>query len=400
MRLLGYVLILGALVLGASVIYRDSRKAEVPTIFSAAQLLESTWVSYKSEYVEEGTYRTVDRQRNNVTTSEGQSYTMLRAVWMGDKQTFDGAWKWTKENIYHENDHLFAWIWGEMPNGKYGVLAAQNGQNSASDADENIALALAFAYARWQEPAYLQSARGIISDIWDKEVVEIQGVPYFAADNVEKGSLSPVIAVNPSYLEPAAYKIFARIDPSHPWDKVANSSYEVLTRSMRQVLDKKTTEMLPPNWIALNKTSGAITPLSGATTDTNFGFDAMRVPFNIALDWQWFGDPRAKELLSSMSFLGEQWKKNKSLSSVYGHDGSIVQSAEAPAMYGGTIGYFKVAEPQDAQSVYETKLVFLYDPGANKWKETLSYYDDSWAWFGIGLFNNSLPNLIADVKIQ
>jgi endo-1,4-beta-D-glucanase Y len=399
-RLLGYVLIIGALVLAASVIYRDSRKAQVPVVFSSTQMLESTWLAYKTNYVENGTYRTLDKQRDNVTTSEGQSYTMMRAVWMGDKETFDGAWKWTKENIYHADDHLFAWLWGKLPNGKYGVLTAQSGENTASDADENIALSLVFAYARWQDPAYLQSARSIINDIWDKEVIEINGVPYLAADNIEKTSLSQTAAINPSYLEPAAYKIFARIDPSHPWDSLANSSYSLLQKSMQQTLGSATSAGLPPNWISINKTTGALTPLVSATTDTNFGFDAMRVPFNLALDWQWFADPRDKQILSSMSFLGSQWKKNQMISSVYSHDGSVVQSSEAAAIYGGTIGYFQIGDQSDASTVYQTKLLYLYNPGANAWKETLSYYDDNWAWFGIGLYNNLLPNLAANAKIQ
>jgi hypothetical protein len=31
-----------------------------------------------------------------------------------------------------------------------------------------------------------------------------------------------------------------------------------------------------------------------------------------------------------------------------------------------------------------SKLAFLFDSGTNTWKERLSYYDDNWAWFGIG----------------
>src|SRR5262249_51740773 len=150
--------------------------------------------------------------------------------------------------------------------------------------------------------------------------------------------------------------------------------------SMAQTLDKSTSASLPPDWISLNKTTGAITPLLSATTDTNFGFDAMRVPFNLALDWQWFGDSRDKQLLSSMSFLGDQWKKDGTLASVYGHDGSIVQSAEVPALYGGVIGYFQFADTSDAANIYQNKLLYLYNPGANEWKQTLSYYDDNWAW--------------------
>jgi hypothetical protein len=35
----------------------------------------------------------------------------------------------------------------------------------------------------------------------------------------------------------------------------------------------------------------------------------------------------------------------------------------------------------------------LFSPDSNTWKITLGYYDDNWAWFGIALYNNLLPNL-------
>jgi endo-1,4-beta-D-glucanase Y len=395
-RLLGYILLICAAVLVFVVIYRNSQKSEVPLTFAPTQLLDATWVAYKKVYIEAGTFRTLDKQRNDITTSEGQSYTMLRSVWMGDKQVFDGAWKWTKSYLHRDSDHLFSWLWGERDNGSYGVLTSQSGQNTASDADENIALALIFGYARWQDPQYLRDARDILTDIWNKEVIVIRGVPYSAADDLEKNSLSHTAVVNPSYLEPAAYKVFATVDTTHDWNALADSSYVLLQKSMAAQLDAGASSNLPPNWVGIDKTTGALVPLGGSN-DTNFGYDAMRVPWNIALDWQWFGDSRAKELLERMSFLSEQWDAHKSLASVYSHAGAVAAASEAPAIYGGVLGYFAVAEPAQAQEVYQEKLVFLYEPGANDWKQRLSYYDDNWVWFGIGLYNNLLPNLAKDI---
>lgn len=395
-RLLGYVLIAGAALLVFSVFYRDSQKSEVPLIFTPSQLLAATWLNYKSEYVEASTSRTIDTSRNDITTSEGQSYTMLRAVWMADKTTFDGAWKWTQQNLQHTDDHLFAWEWGQLPSGGYGVLTAQDGENSASDADTSIALALVFAYARWQDPSYLDSARAILQDIWNLEVIEIGGTPYLTADNIEKTSKSPWAVIDPSYLDPAAYRIFALVDPAHPWSELVDSSYALLGKSMAAPLDTGTSDGMPPDWIEMNKESGTIEALPSSTgDDTNFGFDAMRVPFMLALDNAWFHDPRDATLLSEMSFLSKEWRADDSLASVYAHDGTAVVSAEAPSIYGGTIGYFMVADLPDASAVYQQKLLFLYNPGANEWKTPLSYYDDNWTWFGIALYNGLLPNLAA-----
>src|SRR5581483_2812051 len=105
-RLLGYGLIVVALVLALAVFYRNSKQSEVPLVFSPQQMLNSTWLNYKNDYLESGTGRTLDKSRGNVTTSEGESYTMLRAVWLGDKQTFDTSWQWTKDNLQHKSgDH-------------------------------------------------------------------------------------------------------------------------------------------------------------------------------------------------------------------------------------------------------------------------------------------------------
>jgi endoglucanase len=399
-RLLGYLLVGAALVLVVGVWYRNSQKSQVPLVFSPTQLLDATWLNYKNNYLEAGTYRTVDSLRGNITTSEGQSYTLLRAVWEGDKQTFDGAWLWTQNNIAHHDDHLFSWLWGPLPDGRWGVLTSQNGQNSASDADTDIALSLLFAYARWQDPAYLFAARNIIRDIWDKEVVVIGSTPYLTADNIENASSSAAAAINPSYFNPAAYRLFAKVDPSHPWDAVLNSSYYLLNLSIESPLNNSHSAYLPPDWIEIDKTTGAISPLLQNMHDTYFGFDALRIPYRLSLDWEWFNDQRDKTLLREMSFLSSQWSTRGRLASVYAHDGSIVQNIESPAMYGATIGYFLIADPAEVKNVYQQKLLVLYDPGASTWKERLSYYDDNWAWFGIALYNHLLPNLTQNLPQQ
>jgi len=366
-------------------------------VFSPTEVLQSTWDRYKETYVD-STYRTIDPSRRAVTTSEGQSYTMLRAVWEDDKKTFDGAWQWTQTNLARPNDHLFSWLWGQRANGTYGVLTAQSGENTASDADSDIALALIFAYARWQDPRYLDAARLIIKDIWSKEVVEIAGQPYLAADNLEKNASSPWITVNPSYISPASYELFSKVDPTDNWMALRAQSYVLLEESVALPLGATSSAGLPPDWIRVSRTTGALLPPVSSTTsvstyDTNFGYDALRVPFRIALDWEWFRDPAALTLLGKFAFLSSAWEHSGRLASQYAHNGVTVNAAESASMYGGTIGYFMIADPKDANAVYQQKLLTLYDPGTDDWITPLSYYDANWAWFGIALYTGALPNL-------
>ncbi len=394
-RAAGWVLLGVALIIVVVVLYRDSEKSNIPLIFSPAQILNATWSNYKAAYIEPTSGRTLDPSRGDITTSEGESYTMLRAVWLGDKTTFDNSWTFTKDNLQHKSgDKLFAWLYGQEPGGTYGILTDQGGNTTASDADEDIALALTFAYARWQDPRYISAAQQIISDIWANEVMTINGTPYLMADNLEKDSASPVALIDPSYLAPEDYRIFAQVDPAHPWGQLVDSSYQVLEKSISAPLEAGSAG-LPPDWIAINKTTGALSAAPAAGNDTNYGYDAMRVPWRLALDHQWFADPRDKNILSKMQFLSGQWKASQSLASTYAHDGSVTASAEAPAMYGTAIGYFMIEDPSAAADLYENKLAFLWDPDRNAWKQELSYYDDNWAWFGIALYNNLLPNLAA-----
>jgi endoglucanase len=198
--------------------------------------------------------------------------------------------------------------------------------------------------------------------------------------------------VNPSYFAPYAFRIFAEIDPTHDWKGLVDTSYEVLEKSMAATLDKSKSAGLPPDWMTISRTDASVhIPQGGAKT--NFGYDALRMPWRIGLDWIWYKEPRAQKLLTSMDFLGDEWKRDSMLHAEYAHDGEVINLAESPAMYGGTIAYFMAEDPQMAKVIYETKLQGLYSHDTSSWKVSLGYYDSNWAWFGIALYNNELPNL-------
>ncbi len=397
-RTVGSLLLICAIIILGIVAYYNNSKREEAIVFTQRAILVSTWNSYKNNYLEPGTFRTIDKQKDNITTSEGQSYTMLRAVWMDDKIIFDQTWKWTKDNLGRDNDNLFAWLFGQRPNGSYGILTSQGGNNTASDADSDIATALLFAYARWSDEKYLAEAKLIINDIWEKEVVTINGKPYLAANNIEKTSTSDFIVVNPSYFAPYSYRMFAEVDPDHPWMRLVDTSYEVLEKSTEGSLGGKESANLPPNWIVIDKRTGAIKPSPVANLETHYGYDAIRVPWRIAVDWEWYEEPRAKALLDKFSLLAQEWRKQKVLYTVYSHDGQPVAEQESPAHYGTSLGYFMVHNPKLARDVYTKKLAILYSPDTQSWKKPLSYYDDNWAWFGLALYSKQLPNLFATIN--
>ncbi len=345
----------------AAIFYANSPKKDVPIVYSKNQMLLELWNDYKNSYVETGSNRTLDKQQNNITTSEGQSYTMLRAVWVDDQTTFDKSWKWTQDNL-QRSDKLLSWKFGQLGGDKYGIQESVGGKNTATDGDSDTALSLLMAYSRWSQDKYLDGALPLISAIWEKEVVIIQGKPVLVANDLERNNQSKVI-VNPSYFAPYAYKIFANVDKKHDWKALADNSYDIIEKASQDRLTADKSSGLPPDWITIDRATGAImAPTTNSNLTTKFSYDAIRVPWRLALDWQWHQDPRAKEVLSNFSYLKDEWADNKKILASYKHDGTPNVNYDSPAIYGATIGYFSVTDPSTAMDIYKTKLSVLYDP--------------------------------------
>ena len=115
--------------------------------------------AYVSRFVQ-ADGRVVDPKAGGITTSEGQAYAMLRAVWMEDRPLFDRALTWATDHLNRgvRPDHLWAWKW----DGRVVDVAF------ASDADQDAALALLMAARTWGDDGYLRRARSVLADLWDK----------------------------------------------------------------------------------------------------------------------------------------------------------------------------------------------------------------------------------------
>jgi len=238
-------------------------------------LLTAAWSGYKHRFIQPDG-RVIDFQRDQVTSSEGQSYAMLRAVWMDDRPTLDLTWRWTQDNLGDPTHSRIGWLWGKAPDGSWRLLDA----NSASDADEDIALALLFAAHRWSS-TYRPAAIALLDRIWSEEVATVAGDPYLTAGNWGPGAAGgPVL--NPSYFAPYEYRIFAQEDRAHPWGELIDTSYSALQACTEAPLDRGAGR-LPPNWCALDVASVVRTLhlacLKAATTDT--------MPSALCGGWLW-----------------------------------------------------------------------------------------------------------------
>jgi endo-1,4-beta-D-glucanase Y len=165
---LGITLILAALATSTTTTYLNSSSRTESIVYSNKAMLAQLWETSKANQVEVGSGRTVDRSNHNVTTSEGESYTLLRSVWMDDQKTFDSSIKWTQGNLQRPSDLLYSSRYGRRPDGSYGILTDQGGVNTSAGADTDIALALVMASQRWHDQKYLDYATPIIKSIWNQ----------------------------------------------------------------------------------------------------------------------------------------------------------------------------------------------------------------------------------------
>lgn len=371
----------------------------VRTFADIPRLLRLTWQGYERDFIQEDG-RVVDHQRAGVTTSEGQSYALLRAAWMDDRPTFDRVWTWTRNNLQVRRDKLFSYLWGRRADGRWTILDP----SSATDGDEDIALALLFAGRRWRAAGYQRQAALIAGDIWRDEVADVRGTPYLTAGSWAPSYTTPGPVIDPSYLAPYTYRLFARLDPTHPWSRLVASSYAVLTACSSAPLAASRSVGLPPNWCAIRRATGQVAPVPTIPRADAYGYDAFRTMWRIALDYLWNGEPRAKAYLAAATFLRGQWHRTGALTA-YTHAGLTSGTPDVPLFYGGDLGAFVASDPAAAGAIVRRKLLPLFhqDARAAYWDQRYNYYEQNWIWyyeqnwiwFGLALADNRLPNLAA-----
>jgi cellulose synthase (UDP-forming) len=327
------------------------------------------WSYYKFHYLDAG--RVVSLDENRITTSEGQGYAMLRAVWSGDEDTFESAWNWTKTYLQVRDDSLFAWKW------KGKVLDL----HSATDADTDIALALVLASRRFSEPRYEHEAVEIIEDIWNREILVVGDAHYPTAGDWTLKERFPVIHV--AYLAPYAYQEFAKLDAAHPWSRVSDTSYAVL-----HWLYFERGVNLPPEVVYVDRATGKLrleNPSTGKVA--NFSYDAFPIYWRVALDarWHWPFEKRLRERM--LEPLRALWQANGRIYDRYTTDGRPLSKLEALPLYATVHSLATVDDPDLAKQLREKKLDGLWDK-ALLGQET-PYYLQNWLWFD-GAFSLAL----------
>lgn len=232
--------------------------------------------------------------------SEGVGYGMLVSLYANDQASFNKIWEEANSSMW---DGCY-YNWQMNPEGKI------SGTGAASDAEEDVALALIFAdklvsAGKWQPYTsaklgsdYKTHAQKILDCMWSSKQVTSDGI---LAPGAGWGGYS---FVNPGYFSPAWYKIFAKFDSNGDrWNTVVDKSYEIISKSPGYSMG------MVPDWM---------TPEGGWVGSAGLGYnayfesraffkDAIRILWRVAIDAIWFDEERAKAFLkNALTFINSK----------------------------------------------------------------------------------------------
>lgn len=353
--------------------------AIVPTDRQA--LLQQSWVAYRQRFIQ-ADGRVIDREADDRSTSEGQAYAMLRAVMIGDRDVFDRSLQWAEQNLQRTSngqrtDSLWAWKWGRTSKGDWTIIDG----NFASDADIDAITALILAARRWRNPAYLTLAKTKLQDLWNLSTVTApqQGTRYLLPGPAASFQTNSTVQINPSYFAPYAFRLFAQVDDhARNWLSLVDSSYQVL-----QQASTLSAVGLPNDWILLDLTTGKVQPLLTANPGTSeYGFDAYRVWWRVALDQAWFKEPRAKQYLQKhLAHLQQLWRSQQKIPARIDLQGKPASTYEATSQYGMVYAALQLIDPPTARQIDQQKITPKYRDGF--WDNDSAYYTQNMVWLGL-----------------
>jgi len=387
-----------------------------PTKARVERVLTASWQSYCRHFIKSNG-QVIIPEEGGGTISEAQAYALLRAVWANDATVFNRVYSFTYEKLSRVRTHgdsLLSWRWGRLPDASWGVLDT----NSATDGDLDYALALVLAQRLgWRAPSglpdYREEALRVQADILAREVVALpDGDVLLTPGNWHEPQ--PPYLVNPSYFSPAAYRLFAST-PSETdreraaervgavrepplqmesgetnnrarWSRLHQSTYKLLGQ-LTQGLEGKPGVGLFPDWCRVDA-AGGLAPAPGK--DTRFGWEAVRLPYRVALDGLWFKEPMAGQLLMKkfLPFFKSQWQAHARLLAVYNFDGSPAVDYESPVLYAGVLAGALAAGDRDFAREMALKILsFYHEDGDRAYFEAPDhYYANNWAWLGLALY--------------
>jgi endo-1,4-beta-D-glucanase Y len=254
----------------------------------------------------------------------------------------------------------------------------------------------------WNDQRLTDAGTRMARAIWDHEVTTVGDAPYVTAGDWATGG--QVVAINPSYLSPYAYAVFAEVDPDHNWRSLMDTSYRVLFDSSSATLGAERSAGLPPDWVGLDRSSGQFVPLDlpGVET-TRYGYDAARTYWRVALHAKWTGDGRANAFLQQSGFLQDEVTRPQAdgsapkgtVSAVYARDGTVIEAPSSIVGEAGALAALLTTNRGAADQLFATRFFAAANrTGAGTyWGDPRDLYAQEWGWFATALYGDAALDL-------
>ena len=256
----------------------------------STQLLDQFEKYLKSYYEENGSQARIKFDEDQYTVSEGIGYGMILCVYFSSntksyQSQFDKLWAYYQA---HSRNGVMDW--------KIQGFGGTVGDGGATDAEEDVAFALAMAYYQFGDNKYKTAASTLIAKMRQSE---------FASDGRHKVGNQWDPYLNPSYVSPAAYEIFKEFDDASFWSKAISTNYNILRKN------RNSSTGIPSGWADMNSYS----PITGNNgyNFAGYDYDAVRAPWRWAWSYAWYGHSQAKDLSEKLA----AWVSSKPFGQLY-----------------------------------------------------------------------------------
>lgn len=244
--------------------------------------LETEYASWKTAHVETCPNGSSIVVKDGAVISQGVAYGMLLSVAMADQPLFDGLWKFYREHLDKNG----------LMNSKTASCEAPGNNNafSATDADLDATMALIQASSRWPTSTldYLTKAEALAAKIIQFESDMCDGRRILRPGDAWGGCVDQYDRrIIPSHFTPAYYKVFAHYFSSQAatWTALGDATYQLYA-----IYQARLNNLVPDS-----------SAPDGSDNGSQYGSDACRTPWRVAVDYAWSGDTRAKTFMTNIS---------------------------------------------------------------------------------------------------
>eukprot|EP00123_Amoebidium_parasiticum_P000568 comp11418_c0_seq1/m.5812 comp11418_c0_seq1/g.5812 ORF comp11418_c0_seq1/g.5812 comp11418_c0_seq1/m.5812 type:complete len:408 (-) comp11418_c0_seq1:427-1650(-) len=341
------------------------------------------YLSWKARHLKKGCGGYYIVQQEGFVVSEAIGYGMLIAVNMAGvdpdaKVILDGLYAFSRLHPSTINADLMAWT----QNPQTCKNRVEEGKDSATDGDLDIAYALLAAGKQWGDAKYINAAKKIIAAS-KASTMDPKNRYMLLGDWVGTGAEFKKFSRGSDFM-PQHFRSFAKFfATSAPdltaWARVSNNTYTYFSTIQSKYAPKSG---LIPDFFQISVSNQA-SPVPGqileSKNDKDYYYNSCRVPWRVSLDYIYNRDSRAKEIANKIANFAKTSAKGKpsGIFAGYSLDGKPLPGSNYQS--GAFIAPMAVAA--------------MVDPTHQIWLNTL------WGWLvaqkaGAGYFEDTLQMLV------